>query len=238
MRVTWRGIGAVLVAGVCALAAACGGGDEQAASTAPPDAVTTNASPPAEPTTRTVQFPVAAVQDDFFPVDAIENIPGRVDMVSEVGVRVVRFDVFWSAVAPTEPADPTDPADPVYDWSRVDLIMRELAEADIVPIISVFNTPAWATDLPAPEEGVVINTAAPRPEDYADFMHAFATRYRGDFTPAGEDEPLPAGRRLEIWNEPNLGGFFEPQVDESGERVSLDNYAAQAARIPQRDRTL
>lgn len=225
MRESWRAFGALLVAGACMLAAACGGGDDEATAGAPAP-TTAAAEAPAGPATRTVDFPVAAVQDDFFPVDAIENIPSRVQLVRDLGVRVVRFDVFWSDVAPARPGSPTDPADPAYDWSRVDLIMRELAQTGIVPIISVFNTPAWATDAPAPEEGVVINTAAPRPQDYADFMEAFATRYRGDFTPAGEDEPLPAGRRIEIWNEPNLGGFFEPQVDESGERVSLDNYAA------------
>lgn len=228
MRAMWRRMGAVLVAGACVLAAACGGGDEEAGTTAAPAPVTSAAPAPDEPTgprTRTVEFPVAAVQDDFFPVDAIENIPARVQLVRDLGVRVARFDVFWATVAPEQPGSPTDPDDPAYDWSRVDLIMRELAAADITPIISVFNTPTWATDGPAPEEGVVINTAAPRPDDYAAFMEAFATRYRGDFTPAGESEPLPAGRRIEIWNEPNLGGFFRPQVDESGERVSLDNYA-------------
>ena len=39
-------------------------------------------------------------------------------------------------------------------------------------------------------------------------MKAVATRYSGTFTPAGGSAPLPRVRHFEIWNEPNLKGFF------------------------------
>lgn len=169
--------------------------------------------------------PIAAVQDDHLPVDPIETIPERVRLIAETGVTTTRVDLFWRDIAPSEPQDPRDPADPAYDWTRADLIMNELDDAGIDPIVSTFNTPDWATDGPPLEEGVAVSTATPRPQQYADFVAAVAARYSGEFTPAGADEPLPAVRRFELWNEPNLGGFLRPQVDEAGERVAIDAYA-------------
>ena len=39
-------------------------------------------------------------------------------------------------------------------------------------------------------------------------VRAVATRYSGRFTPAGGSARLPRVRHFEIWNEPNLKGFF------------------------------
>jgi hypothetical protein len=169
--------------------------------------------------------PVAAIQDDHLPVDPLEAIPDRVAMIRELGATTTRVDLFWAHIAPQRPARPADPADPAYDWTRADLIMREFAAAGITPIIAVYNTPAWATDAPPPDPGVVVNTAAPDPEAFGAFMQALVARYRGDFVPAPGEDALPAVRRFEIWNEPNLAGFFAPQV-EGGRRVAIDNYAA------------
>lgn len=167
--------------------------------------------------------PIAAVQDDHLPVNPIETIPGRLDLIDDTGVTTTRVNLHWAAIAPSRPADPRDPSDPAYDWARADLIMLGLAERDITPIVSAYNTPAWASGGRV-EAGIVANTLAPDPGDYGDFMAALATRYSGEMTSPGGDR-LPEVRRFEIWNEPNLGGFLKPQV-EDGVRVSLDNYAA------------
>jgi len=166
---------------------------------------------------------VVAVQDDHLPVDPIETIPARLDLIADTGVTTTRVDLHWWSIAPSRPADPRDPSDPAYDWARADLIMLGLAERGITPIVSAYNTPAWASG-GAVERGIVDNTLAPDPDDYGDFMAALATRYSGTMTSPGGDK-LPEVRRFEIWNEPNLGGFLKPQV-EDGVRVSLDNYAA------------
>ena len=88
---------------------------------------------------------VAAVQDDHLPVDPIENIPARLDLVADTGATTTRYDIFWAQVAPSRPANPRDPADPAYDWSRADLVLQGLAEREVTPIVSVYNAPAWAT---------------------------------------------------------------------------------------------
>jgi hypothetical protein len=166
---------------------------------------------------------VAAVQDDHLPVDPIEKIPERLDLLGETGVTTTRVDLFWADIAPSRPASPTDPADPAYDFSRADLIFLGLAARGITPIVSVYDTPRWASG-GRQEPGIVPNTLAPDPQAFADFMQALATRYDGTFaSPAGET--LPEVSHFEIWNEPNLSGFFTPQF-EKGKPVSLDAYAA------------
>ena len=170
--------------------------------------------------------PVAAVQDDHLTHAApTESLPERVAMVAETGVTATRVDVFWSTVAPERPRNPRDPDDPAYDWTRPDVIMRGMEDAGIDVIASVYSTPAWAVAGEDDEYPAAYNPNAPNADDFADFMHAFAARYRGDFAPAGGDGPLPAVRHIEVWNEPNLGGFLLPQVDASGERVSIPAYA-------------
>lgn len=167
---------------------------------------------------------VAAVQDDHLPVDPIDTIPDRLDMIAATGVTTTRVDLFWKDIAPSEPDRPSDPADPAYDFSRADLIMLGLAKHGITPIVSVYNAPRWATGGP-PSPGA-INPNAPDPQDFAAFMGALAARYSGGFTSPG-GEKLPEVRHYEIWNEPNLPLFFAPQY-EGDVPVSLDAYAAMA----------
>jgi hypothetical protein len=167
---------------------------------------------------------VAAVQDDHLPVDPIETIPGRLDMIDQTGVTTTRVDLFWGDVAPSQPANPRDPADPAYDFSRADLIMLGLAERGITPIVSVYATPAWASGGRFEPVGGRFNRVAPDPEAFGDFMAALAARYSGEVASPG-GEPLPEVRYFEIWNEPNLSGFLIPQT-EGDASVRLDAYAA------------
>lgn len=165
---------------------------------------------------------VAAVQDDHLPVDPIDTIPDRLDMIAATGATTTRVDLFWKDIAPSRPDRPSDPADPAYDFSRADLIMLGLAKHDITPIVSVYNAPRWATG--GPPSSSAVNPNAPDPKDFADFMGALAARYSGGFTSPG-GEKLPEVRHFEIWNEPNLPLFFSPQY-EGDQPVSVDAYAA------------
>ena len=166
---------------------------------------------------------VVAVQDDHLPIDPIEEIPARLDLIADTGVTTTRFDVFWGDVAASRPADPRDPADPAYDFSRADLVLQGLAERGITPIVSVYHSPPWTTGGRFEPEGGRFNTLAPDAADFGDFMAALAARYSGEFASPG-GEALPEVRHFEIWNEPNLSGFLRPQF-ENGQPASLDAYA-------------
>jgi hypothetical protein len=166
--------------------------------------------------------PIASLQDD-----AIVNVRGaaltaRLDALAATGVRVTRVDVLWSEVAPRRPAAARDPADPAYDWSRYDEILRGLRARGVTAILDFYRTPAWASRSGRPE-------AAPRAADGARFAGAIARRYDGTF-PDPLGGVLPRVSRIEVWNEPNLPGFWMPQCRRgAGGRARLVSPGAYAA---------
>jgi len=151
---------------------------------------------------------VAALQDDVLTTAPLDQIPTRIQMVQQTKAKVTRIDILWSQVAPTPPASPTDPNDPAYDFSRLDLIFSSLAAANITPIVSTYSTPDWAIAGNNTPHLTEYNPNAPRPDAFGQFMRAVATRYSGNFIPAGGAVKLPRVRHYEVWNEPNLVGFF------------------------------
>ncbi|MDX6556011.1 MAG: polysaccharide biosynthesis protein PslG [Miltoncostaeaceae bacterium] len=160
---------------------------------------------------------VAAVQDDVLATVALDNVESRLSLVAESGVRVTRVDIFWSTVAQTKPRKATDPADPAYDWSVADAIFTGLKKRKIIPIVSVYSSPAWAAGGKTTPIGQAYNPNAPNAKMYGQFMKAVATRYNGKFRVAGKK--LPKVSHYEIWNEPNLKAFFR-----SGTRTSIPKY--------------
>lgn len=147
--------------------------------------------------------PVVSLQDDALVNARGPGLEARLDALAATGVRVTRVDVLWREVAPRRPADARDPDDPAYDWSLYDAIVRGLTARGVGVMLDFYRTPAWASARGTP-------SAAPRPADAARFAGAIARRYSGAHPdPAGGT--LPAVRRLEIWNEPNLPGFWTPQ---------------------------
>lgn len=140
---------------------------------------------------------VPAIQDDQMTIATpIEGVPARIKEVVDTRAKVARFDILWSEVAPTKPRNAANDRDPAYNWERADLVINGFARARITPIVSVYSTPGWAVagrNLPVETQ---YNPNAPRPRDYAQFMQAVAKRYAGK------------ARHFEVWNEPNLKGFF------------------------------
>lgn len=168
--------------------------------------------------------PAIGLQDDYLSSARPDEVGPRLDLIERSRAGVSRVDVLWRDVARTRPANPTDPADPAYDWRRIDAIVTGLAERDVRAILTAYSSPAWTTTRDAPD-GSGVNPGLPVVRDYADFMQALATRYNGYFTPAGARRPLPEVRHIEIWNEPNLARFLEPQWV-AGRPVAQMHYVA------------
>ncbi|WP_217914271.1 hypothetical protein [Miltoncostaea marina] len=165
--------------------------------------------------------PIMSLQDDELVNVRGAALEARLDALAATGVRVTRVDVLWREVAPTRPRDARDPDDPAYDWSRYDAILRGLRARGIATMLDFYLTPAWAS-----RGGE--RTAAPRPADGARFAAAIARRYGGGHPdPAGGT--LPAIRSLEIWNEPNLPGFWTPQCRQRRGRIVLESPRRYAA---------
>ena len=155
--------------------------------------------------------PILSLQDDDLVNVRGPALESRLDALAATGTKVTRVDVLWRQVAPSAPADARDPADPAYDWSRYDQIVRGLSARGITTILDFYLTPAWAS-----RSGEA--SAAPRVADGARFAGAIARRYSGTF-PDPLGGTLPRVGRIEIWNEPNLPGFWSPQCARRGGRA-------------------
>ena len=107
---------------------------------------------------------------------------------ARLGARWLRTDLNWSVVQAAGPDS--------YDWSVMDRIVALAHEQGLQVLPVVGSTPDWAwVDPDQP-------SAPADAEDFADFLTAAVERYR------------PAGiRAWEVWNEPNMAGFWPPEPD-------------------------
>jgi len=97
----------------------------------------------------------------------------------------------WQEIQPSNPGS--------YDWGRVDTWLSKVESMGAIPVFTVFGTPAWASSRPAEVSAYGINGLAAEPtnmSDLANFVTAVANRY-------GTRIPF-----YEVWNEPNLTGFY------------------------------
>jgi len=108
------------------------------------------------------------------------------------GISVVRVPVEWRQVAPVAPQQATDPADPAYRWRFVDDQVDRIVANGMEPLLAVLQTPQWAT-----KRGLT-----PHAGDLGAFMTAIARRYDGS--------SRPRVRLWQLWNEPNLKQFLDP----------------------------
>jgi hypothetical protein len=127
------------------------------------------------------------------------------------GSTLVRTTIPWPAVAPRAPApgsNPADPANPAYRWEAFDAKLRVFEAAGLEPIVGVVSSPAWARQQ---EEG---RGGLPDPAKLAAFAQAAARRYDG------RGANLPGVRYWQLWVEPNVSFYFQPQLDPAGRPVS------------------
>jgi hypothetical protein len=175
---------------------------------------------------------LVGLQDDRIQTVDGPELEARLDGLAATGVRMTRVDVSWADVAPARPRDPTNPDDAAYRWSRYDAIFRGLAARGIGVIADFYVTPPWATRSGAPN-------AAPRAADGAAFAGALGRRYSGAWPdPLNAGRHLPELRRIEVWNEPNLGQFYFPQCRKVGSRYALDSPRTYAALLAASYRTI
>jgi polysaccharide biosynthesis protein PslG len=108
-----------------------------------------------------------------------------VPQVAEAGFEAVRTDLFWNMVE-TEPGS--------YDFSRFDAFMDALRRHRLRPVLILdYGNPHY-------DAGQSPRTPAARAA-FARFAGAAARRYAG------------RGVVWEIWNEPNIQGFWTPRPD-------------------------
>jgi hypothetical protein len=155
-----------------------------------------------------------AFQTGFLDEAIFESTPGLgFKRAAEAGATVERLRLHWDRVAPTRPAVATDPLDPAYDWSSFDAQVDAAAANGQQPIANVFYPPPWALT----SAGQGFPNDIPDPAALAAFLTAAATRYDGH-------HGKPWVKYWEIWNEPNLGLYVEPQLLPGGEPFAAEWY--------------
>jgi hypothetical protein len=109
----------------------------------------------------------------------------------------------------------------IFDWSITDRIVDQVTEHGLKLIVRVDNEPAWAKreyrTIPAVFGEVTMGP--PRNlQDYADFMYALASRYRGRI------------QIYQIWNEPNLAREWAGNAPNPQQYTQLLKIAYQAVK--------
>jgi hypothetical protein len=130
------------------------------------------------------------------------------------GANSVRIDIGW--VAPdtqTRPAgfDARNPADPHYNFSVADAAIKEAHALGLRVLVTFTGAPPWAEGRGRPA-GVAAGTWRPSPAALEDYAIALGRRYSGNFPdPANPGHSLPRVYAFQVWNEPNLNLYLNPQ---------------------------
>ena len=149
--------------------------------------------------------------DRFFDLSVGSDYPGtliRDDSqsqlkftVDELGFRYIRFHAIFHDVLGTVRIED---GKTVYNWSKIDQLYDDLLARQIRPFVELgFASRALATS----QNSIFYwngNTSHPNPEGWRDLVDAFIRHIEARY---GRDEVRTWF--FEVWNEPNLSGFWE-----------------------------
>ncbi|MBA2295595.1 MAG: cellulase family glycosylhydrolase [Actinobacteria bacterium] len=122
------------------------------------------------------------ITDDAWLEFGPSTLEARAARLKTLGADVTRVALEWPVIQPTRDT---------YAWERTDALLEALRTAGIVPVLSVWGTPAWANGGGRP------NVAPSSAATFATFARAAAERY-------------PWVRHWIIWNEPNQRRWLNP----------------------------
>jgi xylan 1,4-beta-xylosidase len=149
--------------------------------------------------------------DRFFDLSIGSDYPGTLirddsqaqlkTVTDELGFRYIRFHAIFHDVLGTVK---TEDGETVYDWTKIDQLYDDLLSRHVKPFVELGFTPqALATS----KNSIFYwqgNTSHPKPEGWRDLIDAFTRHIEARY---GKEEVR--SWYFEVWNEPNLSGFFE-----------------------------
>ncbi len=140
--------------------------------------------------------------------------------LDRIGADTIHSIVFWHKVAPAplSLARPTfDGADPgtypAVQWDAYDDLVRGATARGLDLILSPSSPmPAWASQCTGSKK--LRKTCRPNLTQFKRFVEALGTRYSGTYVDENQNKAeLPRVERWSIWNEPNQGGWLQPQYE-------------------------
>src|SRR5438876_9873728 len=66
------------------------------------------------------------------------------DFAQQANAQIVRTTVYWSNIAPTQPASPSDPFDAAYKFDDLDELVRNSENRGMQVMLTIWGTPSWA----------------------------------------------------------------------------------------------
>ncbi len=159
----------------------------------------------------------AAARSEFFGIVQGKLEDQDLQGMAAAGVRTARFELGWKSLEPSRDS---------YRWARSDTFIGRLASRGIRSLPFVWMTPPWVAATPA-------RPPLDQPQDiqaWREFLRAAVARYGpgGSYWRTGYRQryganatPLPI-QSWQIWNEPNLKKFFDP---EGSDQASAWKYA-------------
>lgn len=149
--------------------------------------------------------------DRFFDLSVGSDFPGTLirddsqaqlkTTVDELGFRYIRFHAIFHDVLGTVRVEN---GKTIYNWSRIDQLYDDLLARRIRPFVELGFTPK----VMATSENKIFywngNTSHPKPEAWKGLIDAFIRHIEARY---GQKEVR--SWYFEVWNEPNLSGFWE-----------------------------
>ena len=149
--------------------------------------------------------------DRFFDLSVGSDFPGTLirddsqaqlrRAVDELGFRYIRFHAIFHDVLGTVRVEN---GKTVYNWAKIDQLYDGLQARHIKPFVELGFTPKV---LATSQNSIFYwqgNTSHPKPEGWRDLVDAFIRHIEARY---GKDEVRTW--YFEVWNEPNLSGFWE-----------------------------
>ncbi len=145
-------------------------------------------APPSAEASKRIRY---GIQDDAWLAFGPGSLEERLEVLGDLGVELVRFNLLWHKIAQEKPTRAKDPSDPAYDWGAADAVLKGLRDHGITPVVAILGAPRWANgDRPR-------NFAPRGPVPIRNFAYAAASRY-------------PWVRHWLVWNEPNQRKWLRP----------------------------
>jgi MYXO-CTERM domain-containing protein len=142
-------------------------------------------------------------------VNAHQPAADILDGMKDLGAGWVRIDFNWYQIQPQAAVAP--------DFSFFDTLINSALARGLKVFPTIGYAPAWAAE--ADKDGKP-NNNTPKVGEYGKFCQAAAARYQGKITHWG------------LWNEPNLGDFFEGTRQQWIDRVIVEGIQGIKAGCP------
>ncbi len=117
------------------------------------------------------------------------DLDRELTLARNAGMFAIRVDIDWSSIESVRGR---------FNWTNTDRILTAIVSHGMCPLGIIGYTPAWAR---VPAAAMDSHSRPSNPDTYAAFVATVVTRYRDHMN------------LWEVWNEPNIVGFFKPSPD-------------------------